>query len=75
MTNRTCTTTCTSTLLHGAVDWTNGDIVPDTSEEYTLFDELIRSGLAWQIGGPVAERARELIASGACCVPTAGIKP
>lgn len=46
------------------IDWENGDLSVDETIE--LFQELIDSGLAWQLQGCYGRAAQQLIDAGLC---------
>jgi len=49
-------------LVNNIVDWENGEM--DESREDSFFQELIDSGMAWQLQGMYGRRAMQLLADG-----------
>jgi hypothetical protein len=49
-------------LVNKVIDWENGDMSGD--DETQFFQELVNSGMAWQLQGMYGRRAMELIRQG-----------
>ena len=49
-------------LLNAMVDWEEGSL--DHEEEVELFQELVNSGMAWQLQGCYGRNAARLIEAG-----------
>lgn len=65
---------CASTLLHRVIDYENGELETE-AEVIDLFQDLINSGLVWQLQGHYGRFAKYLIENGDCHLPVGGIKP
>jgi hypothetical protein len=49
-------------LVNNIVDWENGEM--DDTREDSFFQELVNSGMAWQLQGMYGRRAMQLLAEG-----------
>jgi hypothetical protein len=49
-------------LVNNIADWENGEM--DDTREDSFFQELVDSGMAWQLQGMYGRRAMQLLAEG-----------